>query len=139
MSTARVVALLVTMVTSACSGAGTPEWGPLALVDATGDMARNEGTVVITDACVFLERGDGRGLLVWPADRTRWNGEDRTISFSTLEGVEVTVESGQQVVLAGGGAGAGEDGEDWTETIRWARRPAPECATDAAWFVSDVK
>ncbi|HET6381151.1 MAG TPA: hypothetical protein VFH63_09015 [candidate division Zixibacteria bacterium] len=130
------MALLVTMVISAC---GTSETGPLALVDATGDMARNEGTVVITDACIFLERGGERGLLVWPADRTRWNEGDRTISFSTLDGAEVTVESGQQVVLAGGGAGAGEDGEDWTETIQWARRPAPECAADGAWFVTDVE
>jgi len=134
-----VVAALIAMVATACEGTGASEWGPLALVEATGDMARNEGMVVITDACVFLERDDERGLLVWPADRTRWNPGDRSISFTTLEGGEVTVESGQHVVLAGGGAGVGEDGDAWTETIQWARRPAPECVTRGAWFVTDIE
>ncbi len=90
-----VVAALIGMVATACGATGASEWGPLALVAATGDMARNEGMVVITDACVFLERDDERGLLVWPADRTRWDRGDRSISFTTLEGHEVTVQSGQ--------------------------------------------
>jgi hypothetical protein len=102
-------------------------------------MARNEGVVVITDACVFLERDDERGLLVWPADRTRWNPGDETIAFTTLEGGEVMVESGQRVVLAGGGADVREDGDAWAETIQWARRPAPKCVTDGAWFVTDIE
>lgn len=113
-------------------------WGPLTLVDGTGDMARTEGVVVITDACVFLEHDGERGLLVWPSDRTRWNSDDGTISFTTLDGVEVSVESGQHVVFAGGGADVSEDGERWVETRQWARAPAPECVTDGAWFVTDV-
>lgn len=56
-----------------------------------------------------------------------------------LTRAEVTVESGQQVVLAGGGAGAGEDGADWTETIQSARRPASACTTEGAWFVTDLE
>lgn len=119
--------------------AASSEWGPLALVDGTGDMARNEGVVVITDACVFLERDGERALLVWPSDRTRWNSGDGTIAFTPLAGVEVSVESGPRVVLAGGGADVRADGDAWADPIHWARPPAPECLTDGAWFVTDVE
>lgn len=135
-----VVTALTAVVATACGGGtGEAEGGPLALVEATGDQARTEGVVVITDACVFLERDGERGVLVWPADRTRWNAGEGTIAFSTVAGNDVTVESGQHVALGGGGAHVSEDGAGWADNIEWTRRPAPECLTDGAWFVTDVE
>lgn len=134
-----VVAALTAVVATACGGTGAAEWGPLALVEATGEEARTEGVVVITDVCVFLERDGERELLVWPADRTRWNAGDGTIAFTTGAGNDVTLESGQYVVLGGGGAHLSEDGDAWVDNMEWARRSAPECLTDGAWFVTDIQ
>jgi hypothetical protein len=134
-----VVVAAVTVIVAASCGESQSEWGPLALVDATGDTARTEGTVRITDECVLLDTGGETQLLVWPADRSRWNRDDRTISFTSLAGVELFVASDQFVVLGGGGSSAAEDGERWADRIDWARRPAPACVTDSAWFVSDIQ
>lgn len=134
-----LVAAITATVVSSCGGTGAPEWGPLALVDATGDMARTEGTLRIMDGCVLLERDGEEELLVWPADRSRWNAADGTISFTTLAGEEVVMESGQAVVLGGGGSSVAEDGEMWADSIAWVRRPAANCLTDSAWFISDAQ
>lgn len=55
------------------SGSGGT-WGPLAVVPPQdgADTARTEGTLRITDTCVFLDGPGGPVLLVWPADRTSW-------------------------------------------------------------------
>ena len=126
----------------ACSAESTDQiWGPMAVVTSTGDMARNEGTLLITDQCVFLERDGERWLLAWPANRIGWNGEDESIAFTTLSGDHVMLRTGDAVVLAGGGSSAAEDGldfEDWTANMDWVQAPDPSCAADLRWFVSDV-
>jgi hypothetical protein len=131
---------LVAIIALLAAGCAWPAWlqGPLALAGPAGDDARRDGLLQITETCVFVETAGEKGLVVWPADRTRWNATDGSISFTTLAGREVRLVSGQHVVLAGGGVHIAEAGADWVERVTWVRRPAPECLTDGAWFVSDV-
>ena len=131
-----IAAALTAIVTTGCAGS---EWGPLAVVEATGDMARTEGTLRIVDGCLLLESDGEHLLLVWPADRTRWNAIDRAISFTTLAGEDVTIESGQAVVLTGGGSSVEEDGPGWAADIDWVQAPHDACLTDGAWFVNDAQ
>jgi hypothetical protein len=118
-------------------------WGPLAVARAGGgDTARTEGTLVITDTCVFLERRGTRELLVWPVDRTTWNPGTVSVSFQNPDGEVVTVRSGDRVVLGGGGWSEAEDGlsaEEWVATLDWAAPPAPNCVTEEKFFVSDIE
>ncbi|MGI8928657.1 MAG: hypothetical protein ACR2H0_04230 [Candidatus Limnocylindrales bacterium] len=123
----------------AVPGVGTSgdEWGPLAVVRTdSGAQARNEGTVVITDRCVFLEREGYQALLVWPESQTSWDEASGTIAFRRLDGETVNVSSGDEVVM-GGGAGA-EDAEQWVDDLPWVLAPAPECVTAEWFFVSDI-
>lgn len=123
------------------STAGAVNWGPLAVVEGSGDMARNEGSLGITDECVVLERGGERALLVWPADQVRWNAGDGTITFTTIHDGAVTLRSGDYLVLGGGGSSTDEDGLDgtaWADSIAWVNRPADSCLGDSRWFVTDV-
>lgn len=125
---------------AASTSAAALEWGPMAVVDATGDMARTEGTLQISADCVFLERGEERSLLVWPADRARWN-DDGTISFATIHGGEITLTSGDYVVMGGGGSSTEEDGmipQERVDTVPWVHRPSEACLVDGWWFISDV-
>ncbi|HSH22118.1 MAG TPA: hypothetical protein VK992_05870, partial [Candidatus Caenarcaniphilales bacterium] len=49
-------------------------WGPLAVVDVPNrPAALAEGTLEVTDRCVFLIKQGERVLLVWPADETEWD------------------------------------------------------------------
>lgn len=117
------------------------DWGPLAVIEGTGDEARNEGTLVVTGECVFLERDGERTLLVWPAAQVRWNADDDSISFSTLRQGVLALRSGDYVVLGGGGSSADEgylSGAAWADSIDWVHRPADACLLDARWFVTDV-
>lgn len=117
--------------------------GPLALFRSSVMMeARNEGILVVTDRCTFLERGDEREFLVWPADRTVWNPVTGTIEFRRLAGEVVIVRSGDRVVLGGGGSSRAEDGltgPEWVSRLTWIVPPAPECLVDLRWEVSDVE
>jgi hypothetical protein len=136
-----ILVALSLVTAAACGAPRAPGWGPLAVVSATGDQARTEGMLRITDECVFVERQGERELLVWPADRTTWNPGDRTISFQQLGGQQVTLESGQAVVLGGGGSHLAEDGLDgerWASSVDWIQAPAAACITDGRWFVSDL-
>ncbi len=124
------------------SSGGT--WGPLAVVppqDGT-DTARAEGTLRITDACVFLARTGGPVLLVWLADRTTWDAQDRTIAFANFDGSTVTVSDGTRVVLTGGGDSSDESGttaEEWLARTQWIARPAASCPLDSRWWVGGVE
>lgn len=122
------------------SSAAASEWGPLAVIEFTGNEARNQGTLMITDECVFLERDGQRELLVWPEDRTRWN-DDGTISFATIHDGEVTLRQGDYLVLGGGGSNTDEDkldGAEWADSVDWVHPPADACLVDWRWFVTDV-
>lgn len=119
-------------------------WGPLAVIqpqDGT-DMARAEGTLRITDTCVVLETSGEVMLLFWPADRTRWNGEKRTITFENLDGSVITVADGDHVVLGGGGdssAEGGISGAEWVKRMEWVRPPASSCPLDPRFGVGGVE
>ena len=119
-------------------------WGPLAVVPPQGgtDTARAEGTLRITDECVFLVWAGRRELLVWPADRTRWNPRTRTITFTNFDGSTVSVSDGMQVVLGGGGDSNEESGtttEEWLARTQWIARPADSCPLDSRWWVGVVE
>jgi hypothetical protein len=119
-------------------------WGPLAVIppqDGT-DSARNEGTLRITDTCVYLERADGVELLFWPADRTTWDAPSRTITFENFDGRMVTVADGDEVVLGGGGDSEAESGvsdDAWVERMEWVAPPDPSCPLDPRFGVGAVE
>jgi hypothetical protein len=105
-------------------------------------QARNEGVLRITDRCTFLERGGERELLAWPAERTRWDPADRSITFQTRSGDEVTVRDGDDIVLGGGGssrAEGGETGAEWAAGLIWVAPPDPTCLVDVRWQISEVE
>ena len=116
------------------------DWGPLAVVPPQdgADTARTEGTLRVTDDCVFLATPGGLVLLVWPADRTAWNVPARTITFSNYDGSTVTAADRTPVVLGGSGA-SDEDGGDtaevWLARTPWVARPAASCPLDSRWWV----
>ena len=136
------LAIVLALFVSGCSLGGDGGWGPLAVLESDGyDLARTEGTIRITDTCVLLENGDEVALLIWPADRTRWNASDGTIEFETLSGRTVTLASGQRVALGGGGWSAAEasnpDHEALLAGIDWISAPDPACPTDTWWGVGE--
>lgn len=121
----------------------TGPWGPLAVVPPQdgADTARNEGMLRITDTCVTLERLGEVTLLYWPADRTTWNEESRTITFRNFDGTIVTVEDGVDVVVGGSGDSEEErglTGEKWVDSIDWVAPPAPSCPLVSRWAVGAV-
>ncbi len=122
----------------------TEKWGPLAVIPPQdgADTARTEGTLRITDTCVFLvERGGGPVLLVWPADRTTWDAGARTITFANFDGTSVSVGDGMRVVLMGGGGGSSESGiapEVWLAGMTWVARPVAGCPVDPHWGVGGL-
>jgi hypothetical protein len=119
------------------------EWGPLAVIppqDGT-DLARAEGTLVITNRCVYLESGSERTLLYWPADRTTWNEEAGAITFLNGDGTSVTVTDTDPVVLGGGGdseSESGISGEAWMNRMTWVSPPDPSCAAERRFGVGIV-
>jgi hypothetical protein len=143
------------MAVAACSPATptpTPDasamaadrWGPLAVIPPQNgsDGARTEGRLQVGDDCVLLESPTGESLLVWPADRTRWMPERRSIGFANTDGVIATVQDGSEVVLGGSGDGESEGGrtaEEWMLGIEWVVPPRGSCAFDRWWFVGDVR
>jgi hypothetical protein len=118
----------------------TSTWGPLAVVPPQdgADTARTEGTLRITDTCVFLDGPGGPSLLVWPADRTTWNAQTRAITFANFDGSTVSAGDGTPVVLGGGGDSNDESGtttEAWLARTPWVARPADSCPLDSRWWV----
>ncbi len=115
-------------------------WGPLAVVPPQegADDARTEGTLRITDACVFLVTPSGPTLLVWPADRTTWNAQARTIAFSNYDGSTVSAGDGTPVLLGGSGDSNEDSGtttEAWMARTPWVARPAASCPVESRWWV----
>jgi len=122
---------------------GTVDWGPLAVVPSTGgDQALNTGVLHITEACVLLETGGGESeLLVWPADRTRWNATAGTIGFTSSDGTEVALRDGDPASFVGGGdstAESGVSGEEWAAAVDWVARPNASCPMEIRWYVGEV-
>jgi len=127
--TLGLLAAMATVI-GACSVSG---WGPLTIVESTGDDARAEGVLGIDAECVYLESGDGRSLLAWPADRTTWNALEASVSFAADAGT-ITLRDGDEVVLGGSSFEADRDGQ-----IGWIIAPQPACeAIGNRWQVSGV-
>ena len=115
-------------------------WGPLAVVPPQGgmDLARAEGTLRITDLCVFLETTSGEVLLLWPADRTAWNARDKTIGYRNPDGSHIDVADGTRIAVGGGGDSDEESGlttEAWLAHTQWVARPAATCPLESRWTV----
>lgn len=145
--------LVSTLAVAGCSSAEAPPqssdaqqaqgeqdpWGPLAVrpPQETFMEAQTGGTLRITDECVFLGDGDdSEVLLVWPADRTSWDGSNRTISYEDVDGT-VTVADGDQVVMVGGYVPI-ESFEEWVAESAWVSSPAQTCRADLYWPVGAV-
>lgn len=122
----------------------TPEWGPLAVApppEGQGE-ALIHGTLQVTDECVLLKEQGDDVLLVWPADRTTWNPDARTVTFENPNGGTVTIEGGDDVRIGGGGSGVDEDGvsnEEYVSRREWVLSPKPSCVTDTRWGVGSVQ
>ena len=115
-------------------------WGPLAVVppQAGADTARTEGTLRVTNRCVFLTTSGGPVVLLWPADVTAWDAGTRTITFANRDGDTSSVADGSPVVLGGSGDSNEESGtttEDWLARTTWVVRPDDSCPLDERWWV----
>jgi hypothetical protein len=119
------------------------QWGPVAAFRSPLEIAaRDEGVLRITDRCTFLERGGEREFLAWPAERTRWNPDQTSITFQTRSGDEVTVRDGDEIVVGGGGsslAEGGATGPEWAARLVWVAAPDPACFVDVQWEISEVE
>jgi hypothetical protein len=119
-------------------------WGPLAVIPPQdgADTARTEGTLRVTDSCVFLEAPSGDTVLVWPADRTTWSADAATITFKNFDGSVVTAHHGDAVVLGGSGDNeeeSGQSSDEWVAGITWVAPPAPTCPLDQRWSVGALE
>jgi hypothetical protein len=129
---------------ASASESPTDPWGPLAVIPPQdgSETARTEGTLRITDKCVVLETSDDVELLVWPADRTKWNAATGTISFMNVDGSIVTASERSHAVLGGGGSSNAESGtttEEWLQSITWLAPPDMTCPRESRWFVGDLR
>ena len=138
----RSITLL--MCVGAVLGCGTEaavSLGPLAVMRTDfGMQARNEGTLVVTDECVFLERDGERVLLIWPAGQTTWSAPTQEIQFRRSNGDVIKSRDGQPVVLGGGSFAMtvdGPNGEKVPRQVDWVAEPAAACAAEPRWLVSD--
>jgi hypothetical protein len=142
-----VLAVLVGWALMVDSDVGEPGgpgiWGPLAVVPSAGGQdALNTGTLRITQTCVFLETAGGESeLLVWPADRTRWDASAGTVGFTNSDGTEVNLRDGELVTFGGGGDSTvegGVSGEEWVARTEWVARPDGSCPMEIRWYVNEV-
>ncbi len=117
------------------------DWGPLAVVAPPGVAmwARDEGTLRITDDCVYLMHQDEPTLLIWPSDQTTWDAATRTVTFTNSDGSTVTAGDGTTVVLGGGEVprtdGVGSGGVQFGG-MRWVAPPPDTCLVGSSWSVS---
>jgi hypothetical protein len=101
-----------------------------------------EGTLRITDACVYVDQGGEETLLFWPADRALWDEPTRAITFTNYDRAITTVRDGDPVVLGGGGdseAESGVSGAEWVATMTWVVPPASTCSLASRFGVGVVE
>jgi hypothetical protein len=108
------------------------EWGPLAVVegDFGFDAGLGSGRLTIRPRCVTI-RGDGSATtLVWPSQRTRWDGASRTIEYDDRDLGPLELRDGMTVRLGGGDP-------DVLPDLEWLVPLAPPCP-DATFLVTQV-
>ena len=140
----RAMVLLVsTSVLLGCTPEAVDSLGPLAVMRTNfGMQARNEGTLVVTNECVFLERDGERTLLLWPADQTSWSVETKKIRFRRSNDEVIARGDGEPIVLGGGAFEMtvdGPNGEKVPREVDWTAEPNAACAAEPRWLVSDVE
>jgi len=117
-------------------------WGPLAVVPGPGgEESLIEGSLRVGDQCVLLDERGEDVLLIWPADRTRWDADSETITFESTTGEIVTLGDGDHVAFGGGGSSVEEGGQSagaFVAGLDWVSPPAPECMVDTRWFVNEL-
>ena len=136
----ELIALAESATPATPSNGSGATWGPLAVVPPQdgADTARTEGTLRITDACVFLDQPGGPSLLVWPADRTTWNAQTKAITFANFDGSTVSAGDGTAIVLGGSGDRSEESGttsQEWLARTPWMAPPAASCPVESWWWV----
>ena len=137
------LALILVGCGAATDSVPAANWGPLAVDDSQeAGEALTRGTIHITEDCVILdEDGGGELLLVWPADRTRWDPSSRSITFENFDGAVNTFSDGNHLLFGGGGSSADEGGQpssEWVSSIEWVAAPHDACLRDVRWFVGEV-
>lgn len=120
-------------------------YGPLAVVDRDDEdrfEGGTQGTLRITDTCVYLERDDIEHdtLLVWRSSDVEWAASTRTITFSgpaPLTGDEpLELRDGNFIGVGGEPVIVEEDAErppsddSWMDGQKWLNRPKPGCDGD---------
>lgn len=140
---------LAGLLFSACAAGGdqpaaqrSDEWGPLAVAEPSGGVmeALTGGTLRLAEDCAFLDTGDEDMLLVWPADRTTWNPDGRTVTLEDFNGDRGTGGDGDAIRVGGGGSTVDEGaapGDEWVERIDWVSAPDESCPTDSRWIVGE--
>lgn len=147
----RLVGVMVggALLVTACGVSplvGSGSYGPLA-VTASGkgghDAHLGTGRLQITDECVTLENKDV--LLVWRADRVRWDQESRTILFQTVGGETLSLQDGDTIALGGHEAISeareepGGIDEGGIPERDWVNPPAQDCRTGRQAVVFSVR
>lgn len=128
---------------SAVSSEPAVSWGPLT-VQGPPEMnmdAAISGRLSITNSCVLLiAPPDDEILLVWPAERTSWDEQLRTITVVNRDESVVTLRDGMSLRLGGGGFSEAESDLTMVEWLRQRRVGAPDarCIPGEAWIVADV-
>lgn len=114
-------------------------WGPLAVqAPREGTMdALARGTLRIGDQCVFLQTPAGKTLIVWPADRTRWDEDRAGVVFDDADADTVRLADGDRVTSTGGFDQGGTPSEEWVP-VDWVSPPGQACETDVRWILGGI-
>ena len=124
------------LILSACSQESS--WGPLAVLDLDPDadsmQAGAEGTIRITDECVFLNQNGRDALLLWDDNRVQWDAESSQITHRNHDGATLVISDGDQLLVGGGSASQEFD----PVVTAWASEPAEACLTNGAWVVGET-
>jgi hypothetical protein len=134
------------LASTGCGLEGAPAappqgFGPLAVATiGNGDMARNEGVLVIMESCAFLRNADGSlTLLIWPAAQVEWDAGTREVTFARRDGL-VQLGDGDRVELGGSGGGLGRAAPPAAllDYVPWVSPPMQECGAPDYWWMGEI-
>lgn len=119
---------------------GRSAWGPLAVqAPQEGTMdALARGTLRIGEQCVFLQTPAGKSLVVWPADRTTWDGDSAVVVFEDADAGTVRLADGDRAASTGGFDQGGTPSEEWLP-VDWVSPPAQTCETNVRWILGGIR